>query len=435
MLPSGPARLSVGLVLLAVVTGCTLLGPGASPSEHPKASQAVTSTAQAQPRLRAQAQAVLDRRAHAIRVGDRAAFLADVDRSDGSFLAKQQRYFANLQRLPLKVFDYTVQGPVWNRLFASRKWRDEAYIPFVRLRMQLGGGFDRVPVRSVFGITFVPRDGRLMIVSDTDVGSRTGDGVGEQPWDLTRLTVRRTPHLLVLLDERSRAHGDAVVSSLEQALATVDRVVPFAWSHRVVVYAVGSPSVLRAMDHVPGGDVANLGAVSFPVYATPDGGRLVGTRFVVNPDVIGIPQPYLQRLVTHEMTHVAVARHGAGVPLWLTEGLAEYVSVRDLPASYVRVEGGVVKRASAGKVDGLPLSSKFNAVDQSWNYALAWFACDWIAAHRGEPALWDLLSAMNRHGRGTTDDQQGKVLRRVLGLGPGRLADLAAQRIAGTFSR
>ena len=38
----------------------------------------------------------------------------------------------------------------------------------------------------------------------------------------------------------------------------------------------------------------------------------------------------LDRLVRHELTHVAARRPRRGVPLWLSEGLAEYVSVRPI---------------------------------------------------------------------------------------------------------
>ncbi|MGH3333445.1 MAG: hypothetical protein ACRDPJ_19280, partial [Nocardioidaceae bacterium] len=75
----------------------------------------------------------------------------------------------------------------------------------------------------------------------------------------------------------------------------------------------------------------------------------------------------------------------------------------------------------------------FNAIDQAWHYSLSWFACDYIAATYGDEKVWELLRTMHNGGRGTSEERQDRVLRRVLGISGAELARRAADRIADSF--
>ena len=59
------------------------------------------------------------------------------------------------------------------------------------------------------------------------------------------------------------------------------------------------------------------------------------------------------RLIRHELTHVAVGDRADGVPTWLSEGIAEYVSVRPIPPEDRVMSEEALAAAEAG-LTGLP---------------------------------------------------------------------------------
>ncbi len=100
---------------------------------------------------------------------------------------------------------------------------------------------------------------------------------------------------------------------------------------------------------MPGDDPLALDAVAFPVPAAPDGEETADTRFLLNPRMLDAPGAARARLIRHELTHVAIGKRADGVPTWLSEGIAEYVSVRPLAP-----EDRVLSRAAlAAAEDGV----------------------------------------------------------------------------------
>lgn len=418
---------------LLMASGCTLAvraheghGPGAG-SPAGAASDAPPS-GQSPARLRAMAQAVLDRRAEALREGDYAAFAADLDRSDPAFLRRQRRFFDNLQQLPLQRFSYRVRADRWNPFYADKQWRSSAYIPYVRQRMQLRG-FDRYPVDTVFGITFAWHDGRWRIVSDTDVQDRTEDGAQEAPWDLTAIHAIRTRHVLGIFDQGSDAHAAVVMRAARNSIAIVSDRLPVRWDKRVVVYALSDGTALHRLGGIPGGDPDELSAVSFGVPSRPGPrARLAATRVLVHPDYVSSIRPRRDHLLTHEMTHVATSAKMAGGPVWVNEGLAEWVATGHVSPYSWPYNRRLIVRAARG-VHEMPSTYTFNTVDQDWNYSLALMACDYIAEQHGSGVLWRTFLALQKDYYPRTDMQQDAVLRRMIGLDSHQLAARAARHM------
>lgn len=374
------------------------------------------------------AQAILDRRAAALREGKLADFVVDLDRSDPEFLAEQKRLFDNLQQLPLQVFDYEVEKDEWNTIFADDQWESQAYIPFVRQRIQLRG-FDRFPVETVFGVTFHERGDGLRIVSDTDVAERTADGSQEAPWDLTELEVVRGERVLGIFDEGSADRAQDVMSAAERSIDIVSRSLPVRWDKSVVLYVLSDKTALSRLGGIPGGDVDSIGGISFAVYADAErSGRVASTRVFVHPDYIEYIQPDRDLLLTHEITHVAVAKTAGGGPVWVQEGLAEYVATDGADSSYLHLDRDLVERAAEGTSE-MPSSAKFNTVDQPWHYNMALMACDYIAEEHGEDDLWEVYLAMQKNTHVTTDQEQNRVLRDAIGINAAELARQAARHM------
>ncbi|WP_310963749.1 hypothetical protein [Nocardioides terrisoli] len=407
------------LLLLLVLPGLMALGACASDSPYPANDPGW---------LRAQEQHLLDVRAKGIRTHDEALFMQGVARGDKAFVARQRRYFANMVQLPLARFRYVVTDRTWPGRLAEPGLGARARIPRVQQVTELRG-FDTGPVRRTTGFVFAQRHGQLMIVADR---TRTGalfPGYDPAPWDLVRVVVRRSHGVLGVFGRSTAADADRILPVVAAGVHDVQAGLPFSWPGRVVVYCFENRVVLNSFAGVPGGNIGHLGALTFPVRSE-NGSRerTVGMRFTLLPSSLGAGQPFLGRIVRHELTHVALGPRDDGAPVWFAEGIAEYMGARPLPRDQRRIASVALTRARE-PIGGMPASSSFNGPDQDWHYALSWMACDYIAATRGESTLWALMDAFHNGGIGTRDNQQDAVLQRVLGLNSHQLAERAAARI------
>ena len=406
------AALIAGLVL-ASLQGCGLFADDA-----PEASSQVA-PADVAPQL----QAVLDARAAALRDHREQTFLATVDVSDRTLRARERRFFANLSQLPIARLDYEL-------VLSSLVDTGSGVTAVVRRRLQLTP-YDALPVVTPDRVSFAVVDGRYVIAGDHDRAWQKANDIEVPPWDTTSIEVRTAPGVLGVFDRESVADADAVLADVQQGLADVGALVPGDWARGVVVYALSDVTAFREIDDLPGGDPEHLDAVAFPVQSAPWSRHLASTRVVLHPRMLHESSPARQRLIRHELTHVALGMHDDRVPVWLSEGLAEWVSVQPIPVAERLISADAVTAAIAG-INDLPSSDQFNGADAGANYGLAWWACEVIAAEHGSAMLWQLLDAM-AEGDGTTEAEQGEVLKRLVGLNAHQLARRAARRIVATF--
>lgn len=153
--------------------------------------------------------------------------------------------------------------------------------------------------------------------------------------------------------------------------------------------------------------------------------------------MVGRDDAERDRLLRHEVTHVAVGEHDDGVPVWLSEGLAEHVSVQPMPLSAWRVAPAALAAAQAGP-DTLPPDATFNDADSGAHYGLAWWTCEYIVRTHGDAALWSLVDALHdaaqRVATGRLDDRAvDRVLEQRLGLDAAELAERGALLLRDTF--
>jgi|SRR6478609_4123653 len=398
------ALLALG-VLVAALVGCSDDGPTPGPDGGATAPADVA----------AAVRAALDARAAAVRAGDAEAFGRTVG-GDRGFRAEQQTWYANLTQLPLGRFRYRFDP-------ASLVRDDTGYWVTVDEVLQLDG-YDAAPVVSHDRFRFGPVNGagRVRLTSVTDPEWQAAHGVHPQPWDLGRIEVREGFGVLGVFDAGSVGSADALVASVETGISDVSAWVPYDWSRHVVVYALSAPTFLDSLDDVPGDDPGDLDAVSFPA------GK--GTRFVLNPRVIGrAGSAEVDRLVRHELTHVAVGTHDDRAPVWLSEGLAEWVSVRPIPPEERRIPDSALRAAERGTLRDLPDDDTFNDDDSQAHYGLAWWVVESIANSYGEQAPWTLLDAMTAPGADWKE-----VLRDQLGTSARELARQATTLILATYA-
>lgn len=397
------ALLALG-VLVAALVGCS------DDASRPRPDADASAPAD----VAAAVRAALDARAAAVRDGDAEAFRRTVGGSR-SFRAEQQTWYANLTQLPVVRLRYRFDP-------ASLVRDGTGYWASVTQVLQLDG-YDAAPVTSPDRFRFGPVSGagRVRLTSVTDAEWEAAHDVQPQPWDLGRIEAREGFGVLGVFDPGSVADADAVIASVETGISDVSAWVPYDWSRRVVVYALSDPTFLQGLEDVPGDDPDDLDAVSFPAGES--------TRFVLNPRVLGRSGAEVDRLVRHELTHVALGTHDDTAPVWLSEGLAEWVSVRPIPPEERRIPDSALQAAERGEVRDLPDDQTFNDDDSQAHYGLAWWAVESIASSYGEQAPWTLLDALAAPGADVDS-----VLRDQLGLTTRQLAQQAVLLILATYA-
>ncbi|WP_205472533.1 hypothetical protein [Nocardioides sp. SYSU D00038] len=409
--------LAVVLALAAgpALTGCGLFGDDDQPSEDPATTYDVPNdvVADLQEALRLRQQALLE--------GDRRAFRATLVRGRPEFRRQQDVYFDNLQQLPLAAFSYALRPEELLR-------RGDDYWVVVDQTLQLAG-YDEEPVRSPDRFLFRPagRSGHYLLASVTDAEWEAENGVHGEPWDEGPIRVRTGSGVLGIFDDDSVRAADRLVRSVERGIADVSGWVPYTWSRSVVVYALSTSDYLDTIDDLPGGDPELLDGVAFPVKSRPDGDALAATRFALHPRMLDKPGLGRDRLIRHELTHVALGTRDDDVPIWLSEGLAEFVSVRPLAPEQRLIPARAVTAARDGFTD-MPDDDGFNDADSAANYGLAWWACEYLAASYGEQNLWALLDELNRDGV-----EVGAALQDLVGLNTRQLARKAGKLLLVTF--
>jgi hypothetical protein len=127
-------------------------------------------------------------------------------------------------------------------------------------------------------------------------------------------------------------------------------------------------------------------------------------------------------VLTHELTHVATGgARDSRTPIWLIEGLADYVGYKGLKVSVrsaarelrTEVAAGQMPAALPGRDDFAGTSGRLSQA-----YEQAWLACRMVAERYGEDGLVSLYRAAGARqgGAGDPADQQEYALRTVLGV-------------------
>ena len=366
----------------------------------------------------------LDQRAEAVRNHDTRGLLAGLAAGDRALRRQQRAYAVNLAELPLGTFDYELDPAD-----VVRDGND--YLAVVGLRTQLTG-FDTQPVLSRDRMRFTPSGeaGGYAVASATDPDWRAAHDVQPQPWDLGPVVVRVVPGVLGVFDRDSVGAADRLLADVTRGISDVAAVVPVDWSRAVVVYALSDPAYLATVPDLPGGDPQTLDGVAFPVTAEPGESDLASTRFALHPRLLDHGGPGRARLIRHELTHVALGSSDDHAPVWLSEGLAEYVSVRPLPPERRGISQGALDAAREGFVD-VPGDADFNDAASRAHYGEAWWACEYVATSYGEPTLWSLLDELDDPDLDATG--RNEVLKTWLGIGSRQLASRAGRLLMHTY--
>ena len=243
-------------------------------------------------------------------------------------------------------------------------------------------GFDREPVREEVLVGF---DG------SGDGASITGFGGGDRRtplWLASPLEVRRSAHALVLV-AGSAADADRYAHLAERAVPAVQQVLP-AWPGGLVVEVPASAAALDSLLAVDPGTYADIAAVSSSVDGTSTSRS--PTHVFINPELFAEQGEVGEQVImTHEATHIATrAPVTTGLPVWLLEGFADYVALRDTDLPMSTAAGQIIAQVRAdGVPDALPGPADLDASATHLGaaYEAAWVVCLVVVDIAGEDAL------------------------------------------------
>ncbi len=397
--PSPRRRRTLTVAIVAVVTVsaavvAALVGPGdAGRAPHRPAASGGTHVPQAAADTTPDAaergvealQAVLATRSRAVLDHDRTAWLSTVDPRSAGFRDQQSTVFSNLRAVPFSDWSYTFAGvaaaPSAKRL---RELGGSAWVARVQAGYRLKGYDGATSLAEQF-LTMVERDGRWYVASTSD-----GETV-PQPWDLGQVRVVRGDRVLVL-GTASSATLRGLASAGDRAVRRVTSVWGDGWPQRAVLVVPRTEKEMGQLLQRPPQGLSQIAAVTTGELAEGDYGVARSDRVVVNPGAFARLGSSGRRVVlVHEMTHVAVrSSTTAPVPIWLSEGFADYVGYQDVALSRRVIAADVLALVRRGKGPReLPGVDDFDPTRSTIApaYSGSWLACQLIADRYGQRAL------------------------------------------------
>jgi hypothetical protein len=244
-------------------------------------------------------------------------------------------------------------------------------------------GFDEAPALSEVRFGFRLDDDQVYVTT-------IGGGDRRSPlWMTESLDVQRDATTLVLVGS-GLTDADRYAAVARRAVPVVRAVIP-TWQPRLVVEVPESMSALdRALDAEPG-EYAQVAAVT----STADGSLApdAPVHVFVNPQVFGdLRARGAQVVMSHEATHVATEAATSTMPLWLLEGFADYVALRDVPLPLSVTAGQIIADVRRdGPPAHLPGEQEFDTATDHLGatYEAAWLVCRLLAGREGEATLVD----------------------------------------------
>jgi hypothetical protein len=387
---------SAGVVAVRLQQGGSAVGSSASavkatatPGQLTDAQKAARKTA---------VDALLAKRSTAVLKGDLKGFLAIVDPKQPQLVARQRMLFTNLGKFQFTSLKYFVADERPSKVLIA-KYGAETFSTRVMMRYQLRG-LDAKPVQTDLGYAFVQRGGAWVLVDDSAIEETLSPDGHRQPWDFQEIAVIRKGKVLVVVDKGEQAMGEKIAKVSQGAVDGVRRHWKRSWSGAVMVVAMSEPKVMATVWTTGSGYGWTIAAKAVSLYdGEPWAQRSVppvSSRIVVNP---AVRSKLDQDLLVHEMTHAATLQLGIKTPIWLVEGIAEYVrcaTIEDDPHWTVDPYRKTVRTKYLPSMKVLPTQTEFDA-EGDRSYGQSWWITAYLVDELGERGVADLYTDLARN--------------------------------------
>jgi hypothetical protein len=393
------AALALGLA------GCS--GGGNGGDSGPDGTSARGTNAPEQPSDEAQLTALLERRARALQAGSASRYAAT---ATGAQRARDRTAARNAAGLPLR------------RVTLEPRSID---LDGRRAVLRVRAGYAIAGIRGHFD------SDRTLHANRTSHGWRIAASTSRRerhPWEITRYRAARTPHFTILAPAALPTDGfDAALEDGYERMRDV--LVSGALRRRYLVVVAQSAADARDMTSGIRG-VATLAAISdSSVREEGPADRVVQVAsqrlLVVWPAFAPLDADGRARVITHELTHAALAGRTSGrTPGWLEEGIALYVSGDRRVGAAARFVAGDAARVSRRALTLTGLSApgaigRLGGEGQSAAYAYSSAAAFYIAGRFGRRRFLRLYSAFNDPALAEPEGAEltSAAVRRTLGIG------------------
>jgi len=373
--------------------------------------------------------AILAKRSTAVLKGDLKSFLAAVDPKEPQLVARQRMLFTNLRKFQFRTLQYFVADERPSKVLIA-KYGADTFSTRVMMRYRLTG-LDNKPVQTDLGYAFVQRAGSWILVDDSGVEETLSPDGHRQPWDFQEIAVIRTGRVLVVVDKGEQALGEKIAKVSQGAVDGVRRHWRRPWNGAVMVVAMSEPRVMATVWTTGSGYGWTIAAKAVSLYdGEPWAQRSlppVSSRIVVNP---AVRTKLDQDLLVHEMTHAATLQLGIKTPVWLVEGIAEYVrcaSIEDDPQWTVDPYRKTVRTKHLPSMKVLPTQAEFNAAGDR-SYGQSWWITAYLVDELGEKGVADLYTDLAQHN--TSQTAYTRILKNHTGKTPAQLV-AAAKKFKG----
>jgi hypothetical protein len=196
----------------------------------------------------------------------------------------------------------------------------------------------------------------------------------------------RTVRMTNLGGPRSEVLLSRVAANIGQAVEAVEAFWGTDWPRDIAVVATGSqPQFETEAGGGPAAQWADIAAVAVADRVDPARRIAIGQRIVFAPGAVGMSDPALRIVLSHELFHYATrADTAVDAPRWLTEGVADYVARPHTPLPQLTQLPTALPSDADLDAPGLQRS---DAYDRAW-----WFA-RFVADTRGTTTLRALYRA------------------------------------------
>ena len=394
----------VAAVLLCGAVGCG--GSGGGGGAGPDGTSARGTSAPEPSSPEGQLTALLRRRAKALQAGSARRLAAT---ATGAQRARDRADARNARGLPLR--DVAIEA------------RD-IEVSDARAVLDVRAGYGISGIRGRFEAD------RTLRARRTAQGWRIASSTSRRarlPWEVARYGARRTSHFTILAP--TALATDGLDDALEGGYARMrDLLVKGILRRRYLVVVAGSAADARRMTTGIRG-VATLAAISdSAVREKGPADRVVHVAsqrlLVVWPPFATLGAEGRARVITHELTHAALAGHTSGrTPGWLLEGIALYVSGDRRVGAAARFVAGDTGRVSRRALTLTGLSEpgaigRLGGEGQSAAYAYSSAAAFYIAERYGRKRFLRLYDAFNDPELSEPEGPEltAAAVRRTLGL-------------------